>query len=130
MSNILKRKAIDNVYDRPCKLIQNELRKEDAETLTSYDVSRIRDNMYQARSHILPKLPKSIFDVHEIIEHLQIISNRGENMTFFNDRQNNIIGFSCSTNLELLAKSEIWFIDGTFKSAPKFFLPNVYNTYY
>jgi len=57
MSNILKRKAIDNVCDRPCKLIQNELRKKDAETLTSYDVSRIRGNMYQARSHILPKLP-------------------------------------------------------------------------
>lgn len=121
MSNILKRKAIDNVCERPCKLIHNELSKEDVETLTSYDVSRIRDNMYQARAHILPKLPKSIFDVHEIIENLQIISNRGENMIFFNDRQHNIIGFSCSTNLELLAKSEIWFMDGTFKSAPKFF---------
>jgi len=72
MSNVLKRKAIDNVSDRPCKLIHNELRKEDVETLTFYDVSRIRDNVYQARSHFLPK---SILDVHEIIENLQIISN-------------------------------------------------------
>jgi hypothetical protein len=69
------------------------------------------------------KLPKSILDVHEIIENLQIISNRRENMIFVNDHKNNIIGFSCYTNLELLAKSEIWFmgIGGTFKSAPKFF---------
>lgn len=80
------------------------------ETLTSYDVSRIRDIKYQTRSHILPKLPKSIFDVDEIIENLQIISNRGENIIFVNGRRHNIIGFSCSTNLELLAKSEIWFI--------------------
>jgi len=118
------------VCERPCKLIHNELRKGDVETLTSYDISRIRDNMYQARTHILPNLPKSIFDVHEIIENLQIISNRGENMIFINDRKNNIIGFSCSTNLELLAKSEMWFIDDTFKSSPKFFLPNVHNTNY
>jgi len=82
------------VCDRPCILIHNELPNEDVETRTSYDVSRIRDNMYQARSHILPKLPKSISNVHEIIENLQIISNRGENMIFFNDRQNSIIGFS------------------------------------
>ena len=62
-----------------------------------------------------------IHDVYEIIESLQIISNRAENITFVNDHQNNIIGFSCSMNLELLAKSEMWFIDGTFKSAPKLF---------
>jgi len=64
------------VCERLCKLIHNELRKEDVETLTSYDVSRIRDNnMYQSRAHILPKLPKSNFDIHEIIQNLQIISN-------------------------------------------------------
>lgn len=57
--------------ERPCKLIHNELRKGEVETLTSYDISRIHDNMYQARTHILPNLPKSIFDVHEIIENLQ-----------------------------------------------------------
>lgn len=42
-------------------------------------------------------------------------------MMFVNDRQNNIIGFSCSTNLELLAKSDIWFIDGTTECSPKLF---------
>jgi len=79
----------------------------------------------------MSKLPESVLDiVHEIIENLKIISNRGQNMTFVNDRQNNIIRFSCFTNLELLVKSEIWFIDGTFKSAPTFFLSNVHNTNY
>ncbi|KAE9534405.1 hypothetical protein AGLY_008495 [Aphis glycines] len=44
----------------------------DVETLTSYDISRIHDNMYQARSHILPYLPKSISDVHDAVASISV----------------------------------------------------------
>jgi len=70
------------VCERPYKLIHSELRKKNVETITSYDVFCIRDNMYQARSHILPKFPKPILDIHKITENLQILSNRGEYMIF------------------------------------------------
>ncbi|KAF0702548.1 FLYWCH-type domain-containing protein [Aphis craccivora] len=39
-----------------------------------------------------------------------------------NDHDNNIIGFSTHSNLTVLCDSNTIYIDGTFKSCPKYFL--------
>jgi hypothetical protein len=62
------------VCERQCKLIHNELHKEDIGSLI-FTVSRISDNIHQARSHILLKSLTSVYDIHEIVEILEIMTN-------------------------------------------------------
>lgn len=47
-SNNLKRKAVENINERPIKLIRQELKKVSAD-IAIEDIDRIRKNMYHAR---------------------------------------------------------------------------------
>ncbi|KAF0704478.1 FLYWCH-type domain-containing protein, partial [Aphis craccivora] len=49
LSNNLKRKAVEELYDKPSKLIHGALSK-DIPTLTTYDLTLIRNNIHHARS--------------------------------------------------------------------------------
>jgi len=62
LSNNLKRKAINDLYDKPSKLIHREL-SNDVSTLTTYDLTLIRKNMYHARASVIPKLPNNLLDL-------------------------------------------------------------------
>ncbi|CAI6369788.1 unnamed protein product [Macrosiphum euphorbiae] len=67
VSNKLKRKAIDDICEKPSKIINRELLTRDVDTLTTYDLQLIRKNMHYARSSILPKLPKNLEELHTSI---------------------------------------------------------------
>jgi len=60
VSNKLKRKTVDDICEKPSKIIYSELLKHDIDTLTTYDLQLIRKNMHYARSSILHKLPKNL----------------------------------------------------------------------
>lgn len=121
LSNNLKRKAQENL-ERPTKLICQELLVNgDIEQLTAHDVFRVRQNIHASRSSKLPKLPKTLTELHEALDNYDVITNRGENFKFINDCETNIVIFTCSHNLEILRKMKIVFVDGTFKSCPKLF---------
>ena len=78
--------------------------------------------MYNARRKLMPALPKSIDDVHEVLESMEIVTNRNTNFLLINDRQEKIIIFSCDTNLITLCKSKyIYYVDGTFSYCARFF---------
>lgn len=121
ISNNLKRKAVDDPIERPAKLINIELRKEHIETLTHQDVSRIRKNIYHARIDAQPKIPRTLDEIHEMLDNSLILTNKKENFVLRNDKLNNIIMFSCKTNLKYLVEIEEIYVDGTFQYCPKLF---------
>ncbi|KAL4127383.1 hypothetical protein QTP88_011555 [Uroleucon formosanum] len=120
LSSNLKRKAIDDLYDKPSKLIHREL-SNDVSTLTSYDLTLIRKNMHHARASVIPKLPNNILDLHNSLKEENIKSNQNEKFLLVNDYENNILVFSTITNLKFLGQVDTIFVDGTFKSCPKLF---------
>jgi hypothetical protein len=73
-------------------------------------------------------LPKTLSQIHEILNNYDVKTNRDENFLIINDTETNIIGFSCNSNLEELRQMKIVFIDGTFKCYPKFFLSTFFNS--
>ena len=120
LSNNLKRKAVEELYDKPSKLIHGALSK-DIPTLTTYDLTLIRNNIHHARSSTIPKLPDNLPDLHNVLLNENIQTNRDENFLLVNDNENNIIIFSTITNLNFLSEVDTIFVDGTFKSCPKLF---------
>uniref|UniRef100_A0A6P7FTH5 Uncharacterized protein LOC114330857 n=1 Tax=Diabrotica virgifera virgifera TaxID=50390 RepID=A0A6P7FTH5_DIAVI len=77
--------------------------------------------MYNARRSLLPKLPKSMEETHDILKTFPVKTNKNEDFLMVNDIENQIIMFSCSSNLEFLADLDTIYIDGTFEYCPKFF---------
>lgn len=62
VSNIAKRKATEDIMEKPSKIIHSVL-KENAgtvNTLTTRDVNYIRNNIYHERRKIQPPLPKNV----------------------------------------------------------------------
>ena len=123
MSNNLKRKAVEELYDKPSKLIHGALSK-DIPTLTTYDLTLIRNNIHHARSFTIPKLPDNLPDLHNVLLNENIQTNRGEHFILVTTKfyyENYIIIFSTITNLSFLSEVDTIFVDGTFKSCPKLF---------
>jgi len=121
LNNKLKRKAVDDICEKPAKLIHKELSNHDINTITSNDIDLIRKNIHRARSSILSKLPTTIEDVHELLKQITIHTNNDENFLIINDPITHIIMFTCNTNLSHLSKISTIYVDGTFKCCPKQF---------
>jgi hypothetical protein len=51
ISNQMKRKAVDDINEKSCKIIHSHL-TQDINTLTTYDLTLIRKNIHHARSYI------------------------------------------------------------------------------
>jgi hypothetical protein len=121
LSNSLKRKATEDICEKPSKLLHRELHSKHVDTLTVTDENLIRKNIHNARKHILPQIPTSISDVHDALDAIEITTNKNEQFLLFNDRNSNIVMFSCRTNLTFLSKLDTIYVDGTFRCCPKFF---------
>ncbi|KAL4142319.1 hypothetical protein QTP88_004802 [Uroleucon formosanum] len=70
LNSKLKRKALGDPCEKPCKIIQRKLRERDVSTLTTTDVNRIRKNIHYARSSIIPKLSKHLEELHLALTNL------------------------------------------------------------
>jgi len=92
VSNKLKRKAIDNICEKPSKTINRELLSYDEVTLTTYDLQLIRKNMLYARSSILSKLPNNLEELHTSLYNASdfLLTNHNENFLLVNDKESNI----------------------------------------
>jgi len=118
----VKRKAVDDINEKPSKIIHSHL-TQDVDTLTTYDLTLIRKNIPHARSSIMPKLPVDLNELHTSLDNMShlLITNRNENFLLVNDNTSNILLFATETNLKFLSKVDTIFVDGTFKSCPKIF---------
>lgn len=124
ISSLCKRKAEEDIAERPSKIVRTVLSENLPETITTNDVNLIRKNMYYCRRKIFPgPLPNNISDVHATIDAYatQILTSKGENFLFFNCLEQNIIVFTCKANIHLLSKINIFYMDGTFSYCTKFF---------
>lgn len=125
ISNAVKRKAEQgSCFERPSKLIHLEINKQ-KDTLTSLsskDMRYISQTINHTKRKTLPKLPKSSNDVQEFLDKNEIQTSKNESFVFINDRQSNIVVFSCKSNVEFMCLQDTLFMDGTFDYCPKFFL--------
>lgn len=123
ISNSMKGKAYNTFRIRPSTLISGEVQGKDADILTMDDITRIRKNIHAARVKDY-KLPKDINEVHELLDGLKVTTNCGENMVYYNEDAgdgDHIIIFTCHSNLAELKAADTIYVDGTFRSSPKFF---------
>jgi uncharacterized membrane protein YfhO len=83
--NSVKRKAQEELCERPLKLIHLELNNKKTDFLTTTDISCIRKGIYTARRSILPKKPTNIQDVHSLLNSLEIKTFDDEIFLLVND---------------------------------------------
>lgn len=121
LSNKLKRKAVEDISIRPSKILNRELQKNDVDTLTVQDMTRIRKNISHARRQEFPPLPRQLIDVHDALDSVNITTNRNEQFLLVNDKKENFVLFSTILNLIFLCNLTTIFVDGTFYTCPKFF---------
>ncbi|CAI6359480.1 unnamed protein product [Macrosiphum euphorbiae] len=122
ISNQVKRKAMDDLIEKPLKLINKQIFTEKSTNdLKIEDISIIRQNLYRARRKSIPKLPKNLRETQEIIMSTTTLTNRNEEYLLINDFENNITAFSTVTNLKFICYQEKIFMDGTFSYCPKYF---------
>ena len=77
--------------------------------------------MYNSRRRTLPTLPKNMKEVHIALSSLNVVTARNENFVLINNERDNIIIFSCDTNINILKDVSRIYIDGTFRYCTKFF---------
>jgi hypothetical protein len=72
LNSSVKRKAMEDLCERPHKLIDKVLRSQYLDTLTYKDIRNISRNMHEAHSsHLLP-LPTDTEETHEALSAVQV----------------------------------------------------------
>lgn len=126
ISSACKRKAREDISERPSKIICRALATNLPPSLTTTDVGCIRRNIYNSRRKILPgAIPKNIEEVHGVLSSTYgetLLTNKGEQFLFINNIEENIIVFTCESNIRVLTDMDILYMDGTFSFCAKFFL--------
>lgn len=123
LNNSVKRAAVSDICEKPLKLLRKEIRNMEIDTVTTKDMAKIGKNVRRIRlSHGVFKTPKNIAEFHQSIESAPIVTDKKENFLLKNDKDNNIIIFSCETNLRFLSSCPHVYVDGTFQYCPKHFL--------
>ncbi|CAI6348136.1 unnamed protein product [Macrosiphum euphorbiae] len=122
VTTVAKRKATEDTCTRPNKIVCSAVNNVPVtEELQVSDIRYVKRNMYNARRTLIPALPKSINEVHKVLEGMEIVTNRNTNFLLINDIHEKIIIFSCDKNLKTLCTSKYIYVDGTFSYCAKFF---------
>ena len=122
IQNSIKRKATEDISERPSKILNAGLRDIPLDVnVTTKDILNIRQSLYRTRRGILPVLPRSRREVHDALRSLQHKTSKGEDFLLVNDEDMNIVIFSCLSNLQYLCSRPKIYVDGTFNYCPKFF---------
>lgn len=84
--------------DHPSKVLHSELLECDILTMSYYDATLVKKNIYNARRKEYPKLYKSIQEIYDPLDPASIKTNKDERFVFINDREIHIIRFSTESN--------------------------------
>lgn len=109
------------------KIIHSELQNANIETLTSQDTKLIKRNLRNVRTSILPKLPSTLCELHDILDNMEFKTNKNKNFLLINSKETNIVGSSALSNLKVICDSDTIFVDDTctFIGCPKFNHTNI-----
>ncbi|KAL4107561.1 hypothetical protein QTP88_017890 [Uroleucon formosanum] len=111
----VKRKATEDICERPAKILHSIATVQDTSLIKVSDVKYIKRNMYNARRNLLPPLPNTTQSVQEALNSMKYKSSKGEDMLLYNDFNSELIIICCKSNLEILCKSEMLYVDGIFE---------------
>jgi hypothetical protein len=112
---------MEDLCERPRKLIHKELLSQNLDTVTYKDIRNINRNTHKARSSKLLPLPTDIEETHEALFAVQVQTISKEQFLLANDWEENILMFYCKINLQIFSSFVVLYVEGTFKSTPKFF---------
>lgn len=116
-----KRKAKEDIASRPEKILKSVMDSSHLENLTVVDLKYASRNIYNERRKSFPVLPKNISDVHDALNSIECKTNKNEQFLYLNDSNQNIVIFTCQTNIDMLNKADTFYIDGTFSYCTKYF---------
>jgi hypothetical protein len=104
ISNSIKRKACDDILEKPAKLINSELRSNPCNSeVFIEDINCIRENIYIARRKVWPTVPKSREEAISYLENSELKTEKEEKFVVSVTKFNEIIILSCYTNLNFLS---------------------------
>lgn len=138
-AEIFKANLNSQMEDRPeatpAQLLRDELPKVDPGVLTRLPSREsLKTQMRRVRRKNMPANPTSLLDLHEIPDRFKETLTKEKFLFYDSNSDENyshggrILIFATRRNLELLARSEEWFLDGTFKVSPKIFTQVSYFT--
>jgi hypothetical protein len=78
LNKSVKRKAMGDLCERPCKLIHKELRSQYLDTVTYKDIRNISRNIHNARSSQLLSPPTDIEETHEASNAVRVLMSSTE----------------------------------------------------
>jgi hypothetical protein len=81
----------------------------------------VRKKIYNAKRAKLPPLPKNMADTHEALDSISVKTTKQDQFLLANDKENNIVIFSCFVNLHFLCDADVILMDGTFQYACQHF---------
>lgn len=119
----LKRKAEENPEMPPAQILRLELPNVPDEVIAQLpERENLKKSIRRQRRQNLPVNPKSLADLLEIPDRYKN-TLVGDNFLMHDSHEddNRVIVFGSRRNLELLARSPVWFLDGTFKVSPVIF---------
>jgi hypothetical protein len=73
------------------------------------------------RRKVLPPVPKNVSDVHNAVDSVEHLTQRGEKFVPQNDRKCHVVILGCESSLNQLAAADFMSMDGTFDYCPKCF---------
>ncbi|XP_022162265.1 uncharacterized protein LOC111028037, partial [Myzus persicae] len=89
-----KRKAVEDSNEKPSKIVCTVIKSiPRSEALQVSDLHNIKRNLYNAKRKKFPPLPKSGEEVQNMLDDIQVVTNRDENFILSNDKVNGIIIF-------------------------------------
>ena len=112
LNNSVKRKAKEDLCERPRKLTHQELQSHDLDTYK--DITNISRDMHKARSSQLLPLPTDTEETHEPLSAVQVLTKSKEQFLLVNGSKKNNVTFSCKTNLQFLSSIDVLYVDGAF----------------
>ncbi|KAE9528757.1 hypothetical protein AGLY_012332 [Aphis glycines] len=123
LSNSVKREAVEQLCERPSKIIYSEITPDDLNILDSKDINLIRKNIHTARMSKYPILPKTLLEFYAMVPDVvdKLHTKGGEKWIIDIDNNKSVVCFSTIKNLNFFQKCDAVLMDGTFSSCPSLF---------
>ena len=112
-----KRKAEDDLTERPRKIIVTEGQSMETDGLNQRDIDNVRKAMWRQRRKHQPKLPISRMDALRAISEIET----RQDVKIVTDEETQIACVYSPSAMVYLHRNQDMFGDGTFKSCPKHF---------
>lgn len=123
VSNNVKRKAVEQLCERPSKILHSEISVNELSILNTRDINLIRKNIHSARMKEHPILPKTLFELYAMLPNIvdKLITKGGEKWIIDIDTIKNVVCVTTNKNLNFIQKCDALLMDGTFSSCPSLF---------